>query len=137
MKIIIVGAGKVGELLCNDLSNEGNDITLIEENQKVLDQVLASSDIMGLVGNGANCEILKEANIEKADIFIAVTQSDEINIISSVMAKKLGAKYTIARVRNPEYSSQIQFMSDSLGIDRMLNPESEAAFFILKNLENM
>ncbi len=135
MKIIIVGAGKVGELLCNDLSNEGNDITLIEENQKVLDQVLASSDIMGLVGNGANCEILKEANIEKADIFIAVTQSDEINIISSVMAKKLGAKYTIARVRNPEYSSQIQFMSDSLGIDRMLNPESEAAFFILKNLE--
>ncbi|KDE62364.1 hypothetical protein FUSO4_10685, partial [Fusobacterium necrophorum DJ-1] len=65
MKIIIVGAGKVGELLCNDLSNEGNDIILIEENQKVLDQVLAYSDIMGLVGNGANCEILKEANVEK------------------------------------------------------------------------
>src|SRR3712207_9584781 len=83
MKIIIVGAGKVGELLCRDLSNEGNDITLIEENQKVLDQVLAYSDIMGLVGNGANCEILKEANVEKADIFIAVTQSDEINIIRS------------------------------------------------------
>lgn len=135
MKIIIVGAGKVGELLCRDLASEGNDITLIEENPKVLDRVLSSSDIMGLVGNGANCNVLKESLVEKTDIFISVTQSDEINIISSVMAKKLGAKYTIARVRNPEYSSQMKFMSESLGIDRMLNPESEAAFFIFRNLQ--
>lgn len=90
---------------------------------------------MGLVGNGANCEVLKEASVETADIFIAVTHSDEINIISSVIAKKMGAKYTIARVRNPEYSSQMKFMSDSLGIDIMLNPEAEAAFFIARNLE--
>lgn len=135
MKIIIVGAGKVGELLCRDLSSEGNDITLIEENPKILDRVLASSDIMGLVGNGANCEVLKEAFVNKADVFISVTQSDEVNIVSSIIAKKMGAKYTIARVRNPEYSSQMQFMSESLGIDRMLNPESEAAFFILQNLQ--
>ncbi len=88
-----------------------------------------------MVGNGANCEVLKEASVETADIFIAVTHSDEINIISSVIAKKMGAKYTIARVRNPEYSSQMKFMSDSLGIDIMLNPEAEAAFFIARNLE--
>ncbi len=135
MKIIIVGAGKVGELLCKDLAIEGNDITLIEEDPKILDRILSSSDIMGLVGNGANCEVLKEASVETADIFIAVTHSDEINIISSVIAKKMGAKYTIARVRNPEYSSQMKFMSDSLGIDIMLNPEAEAAFFIARNLE--
>ncbi|MCI6153445.1 Trk system potassium transporter TrkA [Fusobacterium perfoetens] len=135
MKIIIVGAGKVGELLCNDLSNEGNDITLIETDSKILDKVLSYNDIMGIVGNGTDCEILKEAYIENTDIFIAVTQSDEINIISSIMAKKLGAKYTIARVRNPLYFSQMKFMSESLGIDRLLNPEAEAAFFISKNLE--
>lgn len=135
MKITIVGAGKIGELLCKDLAIEGNDITLIEEDPKILDKILSSSDIMGLVGNGANCEVLKEASVETADIFIAVTHSDEINIISSVIAKKMGAKYTIARVRNPEYSSQMKFMSDSLGIDIMLNPEAEAAFFIARNLE--
>lgn len=135
MKIIIVGAGKIGELLCKDLASEGNDITLIEENPKTLDKVLSSSDIMGLVGNGANCEVLTEAGVDTTDIFIAVTHSDEINIISSVIAKKLGAKYTIARVRNPEYSAQMKFMSESLGIDIMLNPEAEAAYFIARNLE--
>lgn len=135
MKITIVGGGKIGELLCKDLAIEGNDITLIEEDPKILDRILSSSDIMGLVGNGANCEVLREASVETADIFIAVTHSDEINIISSVIAKKMGAKYTIARVRNPEYSSQMKFMSDSLGIDIMLNPEAEAAYFIARNLE--
>lgn len=135
MRIVIVGSGKIGEMLCKDLSTEGNDITLIEENSKILDRILSSLDIMGLVGNGADCEILKEAYINNTDIFIAVTHSDEINIISSIMAKKLGAKYTIARVRNPEYSSQMKFMSESLGIDRMINPEAEAAYFIAKNLE--
>lgn len=135
MKIIIVGAGKVGELLCNDLSNEGNDITLIETDSKILDKVLSYYDIMGIVGNGTDCDTLKEAYVDSADIFLAVTQSDEINIISSIMAKKLGAKYTIARVRNPLYFSQMNFMSESLGIDRLLNPEAEAAFFISKNLE--
>lgn len=135
MKIIIVGAGKIGESLCKDLASEGNDITLIEQNPKILDRVLSSSDIMGLMGNGANCDILTEANVKSCDVFIAVTQSDEINIISSVMAKKLGAKYSIARVRNPEYFTQMKFMSESLGIDVMLNPEAEAAYCIARNLE--
>lgn len=135
MKIVIVGAGKIGEILCRDLSSEGNDITLIEQDAKVLDKILAVSDIMGIVGNGANREVLTDASVHSADIFIAVTTNDEINLISSVMAKKMGAKYTIARVRNPEYSEQMQFMKESLGIDIMLNPEAEAADFIRKNLE--
>ena len=90
---------------------------------------------MGIMGNGANCDILTEANVKACDVFIAVTQSDEINIISSVMAKKLEAKYSIARVRNPEYFTQMQFMSESLGIDVMLNPEAESAYCIARNLE--
>lgn len=135
MKIVIVGAGKIGEILCRDLSTEGNDITLIEQDPKILDRILAVSDIMGIVGNGANREVLGDAGVHDADIFIAVTTNDEINLISSVMAKKMGAKYTIARVRNPEYSEQMEFMRESLGIDIVLNPEAEAAEFIRKNLE--
>ena len=135
MKIVIVGAGKIGELLSVDLSSEGNDITLIEQDAKVLDKVLSICDIMGIVGNGANCEVLADAGVHDADIFIAVTTNDEINLISSVMAKKMGAKFTIARARNTEYSEQIEFMRKSLGIDIILNPEAEAAEFICKNLE--
>lgn len=135
MKIVIVGAGKIGESLCRDLSTEGNDITLIEKDSKILDKILSVSDIMGIVGNGANREVLADAGVHDTDIFIAVTTNDEINLISSVMAKKMGAKYTIARVRNTEYSEQMQFMKESLGIDIMLNPEAEAADFIRKNLE--
>lgn len=88
MKIVIVGAGKIGESLYRDLSTEGNDITLIEKDSKILDKVLSVSDIMGIVGNGANREVLADAGVDNADIFIAVTTNDEINIISSVMAKK-------------------------------------------------
>ena len=135
MKIVIVGAGKIGESLCRDLSTEGNDITLIEKDAKVIDKALSVSDIMGIVGNGANREVLADAGVHDTDIFIAVTTNDEINLISSVMAKKMGTKYTIARVRNTEYSEQMQFMKESLGIDIMLNPEAEAADFIRKNLE--
>lgn len=135
MKIVIVGAGKIGELLCMDLSTEGNDITLIEQDGKILDKVLSMCDIMGIVGNGASREVLGDAGVYDADIFIAVTTNDEINLISSVMAKKMGAKFTIARTRNTEYSEQIEFMRESLGIDVILNPEAEAAEFIRKNLE--
>jgi len=127
MKIVIVGAGKVGELLCRDLSLEGNDIILIEQDAKILEKILANIDIMGFVGSGVSYDVQMEAEVPKADVFIAVTEKDEINIISSVIAKKLGAKYTIARVRSTDYSSQLNFMTESLGIDLVINPELEAA----------
>ena len=97
-----MGAGKIGESLCRDLSTEGNDITLIEKDAKVIDKVLSVSDIMGIVGNGANREVLADAGVDDADIFIAVTTNDEINIISSVMAKKMGAKYTLSLIHISE-----------------------------------
>lgn len=134
MRIIIVGAGKVGELLCKDLTSEGNDITLIEENAKILEKVMSNYDINGFVGNGTSFDVLIEAGVESADIFIAVTQKDEINTISSILAKKLGAKYTLARVREVIYSNQMEVMSKSLGIDKIINPELEAAKYINQNL---
>lgn len=135
MNIIIVGAGKVGELLCSDLSREGNDIILIEKNEARLNAVLANNDIRGIAGNGANPKILEDAISDGCDLFIAVTPEDEINIMASIMGKKLGAKYTIARVRNPEYSSHVNFMMQSLGVDKMINPELEAAKDISRSLK--
>ena len=135
MKIVIIGAGKVGELLCRDLSLEGNDIILVEQDAKILEKILANNDIMGFVGNGVSYDTQMEAEVPKADVFIAVTEKDEINIIASVIAKKLGAKYTIARVRSTDYSSQLKFMTDSLGIDLVINPELEAAKDIKQNID--
>lgn len=134
MKIVIAGAGVVGESLCSELSAEGNDVILIEKEEKVLNKIVENYDITGLVGNGASYETLLEAGTDTADIFIAATESDELNIISSIIAKKLGTKFTIARVRNPEYSSNMQFVREGLGISLMINPEQETAKSIANKL---
>ncbi|HHX69859.1 MAG: Trk system potassium transporter TrkA [Miniphocaeibacter sp.] len=134
MNIIIVGAGKVGEYLSEDLSKEGYDITLIEKDKEVLDRILEYNDILGIAGDGADTYILEEAGIDRCDIFIAVTNQDELNMVACVMAKKLGAKYTISRVRNPEYSNHVDFMSETMDIDLMINPELETAREIVRIL---
>jgi len=105
---------------------------LIEINKNKVERLTNKMDITGVVGNCADYDIQKMANIETCDIFISVTSEDEINIISSIIAKKIGAKYTIARVRNPEYSSHIDFIREGLGISMMINPEKEAANDILR-----
>lgn len=135
MKIVIVGAGVVGESLCSELSEEGNDVILIEKREEVLNRIIDTNDITGLVGNGASYENLFEAGADKADVFIAVTEADELNIISCIIAQKIGAKYTIARVRNPEYSADKKFVREGLGISMMINPEEEAAKSIMNKLK--
>lgn len=135
MKTIIVGGGKVGSLLSSDLSNLYNDVTLIDTNEKIVEKIVDTYDIQGLVGNGANYSILREAGAHESDMFISVTTSDEINIISCITAKQMGAKYTIARIRNPEYSQTKEFLKNSLGIDLMINPEFEAAKQIMYMLK--
>ncbi|MGX7111780.1 Trk system potassium transporter TrkA [Gemella cuniculi] len=135
MKVIIVGGGKVGELLCADFSNTYKEVTLIDINEHRIEKLVDTYDINGLLGNGANYDILSEADAAGADMFISVTASDEINMISCITAKQMGAKYTIARIRNPEYSKTKEFLKHSLGIDLMVNPEYEAAkqiFYMLK-----
>lgn len=127
MKIVIIGAGKVGEELCRRLSQDNHDIVLIEQNSRRLDQLINMADINGVKGNGAIFKTQMEAGVDKCDIFIAVTPYDETNIIAAITAKKLGADYTVARVRDPEYSQQMEFVRETLGINMMINPEMEAA----------
>ncbi|MFB0972883.1 MAG: NAD-binding protein [Neofamilia sp.] len=135
MKIVIVGAGKVGEVLCRDLATEGYDIVLIEIDRQKLEHLIDIADITGVVGNGAAIDSQIEAGVNEADIFIAVTEHDEINIIASIIAKKLGAKHTIARVRSPEYSTNMTFAQKELGITVMINPERESAKAIVDILK--
>lgn len=127
MKIIIAGGGKVGSVLCAELSIENNDIILIEQDEIILENMISTHDISGVVGNGASYDVLVEAGVETCDIFIAVTPEDEVNIMACILAKNLGARYTIARVRNPEYSTHLDYMRESLGVNLMINPELESA----------
>ncbi|MBD5092898.1 MAG: Trk system potassium transporter TrkA [Subdoligranulum sp.] len=127
MNIIIVGDGKVGVALTEQLSQEGHDITVIDSNPKVLEQSMESYDVMVVQGNCASISVLKDAGVEAADLLIAATSRDEINLLTCIVARKLGAKHTIARVRNPEYNEQILLMREELGLSMTVNPEFAAA----------
>lgn len=134
MDIVIVGAGKVGENLCKELYPD-NNVILIDTNPIVIEEMFSDMDIQAIIGNGADLEVQEEARVEHADMFISVTQSDEINIIACIIAKNLGAAYTIARVRNPEYNKSVDFIKESLGINLMVNPDLETATSIADILE--
>ena len=134
MKIIIVGDGKVGNTLVEHLSQEGHDIVVIDKDQKVVEHLVNSYDVMGLCGNGASYDVQMEAGVSDADLFVAATSSDELNILSCLVAKKVGAKHTISRVRNPDYSTQLRFFKDELGLSLVVNPEYDAANEIAKVL---
>lgn len=135
MKIVVIGEGKVGSTIVEHISKENHRVTIVDNDPKVVEQMINKYDVMGICGYGASYETQKEAGVDKADIVIATTSSDEINILSCVVAKSLGAKSTIARVRNYEYSAQIDLMRENLGIDMIINPELEAANEI-KNIIN-
>lgn len=134
MNIVIVGDGKVGATLVEHLSAEGHDVVVIDRDQKKVEQMVNSFDVMGICGNGANCEVQLEAGVDSCDLFIAATSSDELNILSCLMAKKAGAKHTTARVRNPDYLNQLPFFKDALGLSMVVNPEYDAANEIAKVL---
>ncbi|MPM24936.1 Trk system potassium uptake protein TrkA [bioreactor metagenome] len=135
MYIVITGAGKVGGKLCGDLVKENHDIIVIEKDETRLEQFLNTYDISGVSGNGATYGVQMEAGVDRCDVFISVTSNDETNIIAAITARKLGAKYTVARVRSPEYSGQVDFLRESLGITLMINPELEAAKAITQMLQ--
>ncbi len=127
MKIVLVGGGKVGFALCRSLVAENHDVVLIEQDEAVLNHIVSRFDIMGLLGNGADFAILEQAGVQECDIFIALTEYDEVNMISAVLAKKMGAKETIVRVRNPEYSNAYFKEKNILGFSLIVNPELLAA----------
>lgn len=136
MNIIVVGCGKIGSSIIANLCAEGHNVIGVDNNQAVIQEIINTYDIMGVCGNGTDCESLEEANIEKTELFIAVTGSDELNMLSCFIAKKMGAKHTIARIRNPEYNDQsLGFMKQQLDLSMSINPELLAArelFNILK-----
>lgn len=135
MKIIIVGCGKVGTSLAERLSVEDHDLVMVDLSAKKVEEASNRFDALGIVGNGASFNIQQEAGVENADLFIAVTGEDELNLLCCLMAKKSGKCQTIARVRNPLYSQEIRFIQEQLGISMIINPELTAAREILKLLK--
>lgn len=135
MRIIVVGAGKVGTALCRSLVEEKHDVILIEEKEEVLKRLSKRYDVMGFASNGANFKILEQAEVNNCDVFIAMTDKDEVNMISAVLAKQMGAKETIVRVRNPEYSNAYFKDKNFLGFSLVVNPELLTARYIANTVE--
>lgn len=128
MNIIVVGCGKVGETLIESLVDEGHNITAVDKDGAVVSDMVELYDCMGICGSGTDCETLAEANVAESDLFIAVTGSDEFNMLACFMAKRMGTKHTIARIRNPEYNDKnLGFMRHQLGLSMAINPELLAA----------
>jgi len=127
MKIVIIGLGTIGRTILKNLSDEDHTITIIDEDKAKVENLIEKYDVFGVVGNGACLDIQKEANMEDADLAIVLTDSDELNVFACLVAKKIGVKNTIARVRNPDYRKQIIAMKDDLGIAMIVNPEREMA----------
>lgn len=127
LSIIIVGCGKVGETLVEQLIREGHDITVIDKNAARVETLAGTYDVMGLVGNGASYSVQQEAGIEKTDLFIAVTESDELNLLCCTVAKRVSNCSAIARVRDPAYSQEVSYLQEKLGLAMIINPELETA----------
>ena len=127
MKIVLVGGGKVGTALARQLSEEGHNVTVIDTNKARVEHIGESYDVMSILGNGSSITTLSEAGVEEADVFIAVTGSDELNLLCCMFAKKAGHCHAIARVRNPSYSHELDFIKKQIGISAIINPEMAAA----------
>ena len=127
MRILIVGAGKVGNTLATELLREGHDITIIDQNEEVIKKITDNLDVMCVHGNGANASTLVEAEVDRADILIAATATDEINMLCCLIGKNLGAQFTIARIRDPEYNDSLSMLQHDMGIDMTINPERATA----------
>ena len=139
MKIVIIGLGTIGRTILKSIDRVNHTITVIDEDKEKIENVIERYDVLGVVGNGACREIQQEAEVVSADLVIVLTKSDELNIYACLVAKNIGAKNTIARVRNPEYRRQIMDMRDSLGISMIVNPEMDTAreIFHLINLPSI
>lgn len=132
MKIVVIGDGKVGQAIVEHTCQEGHEVVIIDKDPKVVEELVNQYDVMGICGNGVSYEIQKNADVDNADLVVAATSSDETNVLSCMIAKKLGAKSTIARIRSYEYNKQINKMKRDFGITMTINPEKEAALEIMK-----
>ncbi len=128
MKIIVVGCGKIGTNIIGELVKENHDVVAIDKSPALIQEITTIHDVMGVVGNGTDCETLEEAGVNEAELLISVTDSDEMNMLSCFLAGKMGASHTIARIRNPEYNDKsLGFMKEQLNLSMAINPELNAA----------
>lgn len=127
MKVIIIGNGKVGYSVAEQLSQENNDIIIIDKDPEALRRSNENLDVLCIRGNGVSTKVLFEAGIDEADVLIAATASDEMNMVCCLTGKKLGAAHTIARIRDPEYADELSLIKNELGLDMVINPERAAA----------
>lgn len=127
MNIVMIGGGTVGSAICAQLASEGHDLTVVDADSQVLTELSNIYDVAGVVGNGASISVLRKAGAEKADLLIAVTSSDEINILCCSAAKRLGTAHTVARVRNPEYTELMHLMKKEMNLSLTINPELAVA----------
>ena len=127
MKIIIIGNGKVGYTLARQLSGEDHDLVLIDQRAEALQNADGVLDVLCLEGSGASIQVLLEAGVRQAELVVAVTGSDELNIVCCLIAKKLGARHTVARIRSPEYFKEANLLKREIGLNMIINPEYAAA----------
>lgn len=136
MNIIVVGCGKIGLTVIESLTAEGHNVVAIDENAAHLEDITNVYDVMSVCGNGADSDVLDEAGVAKADLFVAVTGSDNTNMLSCFLARRLGAAHTIARIRNPEYNdNSLNFLKQELGLSMAINPELLTAQELYKILK--
>lgn len=135
MKIIIAGCGNVGTTLAEQLSSEGHDITVIDTREELVKDISAAFDVLGIVGNAASFNVQSEADVGNADLLVAVTGSDELNLLCCLIARKAGGCHTIARVSNPVYSNEIGFIKEELGLSMIINPQQTAAREMARTLK--
>lgn len=136
LKIIVIGCGNTGKSLVQNLVNEGHDVALIDKDPVSLDEAVNAFDVLGVCGIGTDCEVLDEAGVSHADLVISVTGSDELNMLACYIAKTLGAKNTVARIRDREYNDKsLGFVQQQLQLSMAINPELSAAYSISKILK--
>lgn len=135
MRIVIVGAGKVGVALASQLIREGHDIVVVDNDRKIIKQIGEVLDCLAIYGNGANVEVQGDADVENSDLLIAVTPMDELNLMCCITARKMGCENTIARLRNPEYAKQVEFLKKEFGLAMTVNPEWSTAREIFRLIQ--
>ena len=134
MRVLVIGDGKVGHTLVESLAQEGHDVVIVDSDDEVLERTQDTLDVLCIRGNGANAQTLMDAGAKKTDVIIAATASDETNMLCCLIAKRMGAKYSIARIRDPEYNESLSMLRHELDIDMAINPERETAVEISRLL---
>ncbi|HHU68839.1 MAG TPA: Trk system potassium transporter TrkA [Thermoanaerobacterales bacterium] len=136
MRIVIIGSGKVGYQIATSLSREKHDIVVVDTDQEVLNRLNENIDVLTIRGNGISTKVLEEAGVKNSDLFIAVTNSDEVNMVACITAKQMADIKAIARIRDPEYANELNFIKEKFGIDYIINPEKATAKAIIGHIMN-